>query len=343
MGPRTIVAGSTNVSTVIRIVDSADGTPETGVVAATPGLSLSYRLDGATVTSISLSNLSTAADAHSDGGLIHLGNGWYRLDLPDAAVAEGETGVLILGTATGMIVLSNYIQLADAVQDAFISTVVQNSGFTNTIDVPAFAAYAAGDLTGEVILLRDVSTGLSYFHSVTDSDTLGTLTIYPNLAFTPQDNVDLLVRLGRVDAEHIGREVHDYPSATSLTAGSYGELVKSMDANIDTIDGIVDALTTNLATVDTNVDTLLTRLQGVIIGTVGAGTNGTTTFSTTLTAPTANCWANRRVIMAASGSGAPQQAGIIATNTAGANASITLDTSFNLQSAPTSGDTLLIT
>ena len=44
---RQIKGGTLNVSIVIRIVDSTDGTPETGVVAATAGLAFNYRREGA--------------------------------------------------------------------------------------------------------------------------------------------------------------------------------------------------------------------------------------------------------------------------------------------------------
>jgi hypothetical protein len=37
------LAGSTDVSVVIRIIDSTDGTPETGVVFNTAGIALEYR------------------------------------------------------------------------------------------------------------------------------------------------------------------------------------------------------------------------------------------------------------------------------------------------------------
>lgn len=105
---RTIKGGDTDQSTIIRIVDSGDGTPETGVTSATSGLALKYRREGATLTSISLSGLSALNDAHSDGGLLHIENGYYRLDLPDAAVAAGADGVLVEGTATGMVVIGAY-------------------------------------------------------------------------------------------------------------------------------------------------------------------------------------------------------------------------------------------
>lgn len=106
------LAGSVDLSATIRIIDSVDGTPELGVVATTPGLVLQYRRElGASVTISALSNLAALTTAHTDGGLAHIGNGYYRVDAPDAAWAVGSIGVLIHGTATGMVVVGAYYDL----------------------------------------------------------------------------------------------------------------------------------------------------------------------------------------------------------------------------------------
>lgn len=119
---RAIVKGSTDQSVVVRIVDATDGTPETGVVYNTSGIDLWYRREGATKTSITEATLSALNDAHSDGGFLHIGDGYYRLDLPDAAVASGADGVMVGGAVTGMVVIGCYVGLIDHndVADAFL-------------------------------------------------------------------------------------------------------------------------------------------------------------------------------------------------------------------------------
>lgn len=108
MSGRPIKAGSTDQSTVIRIIDSGDGTPETGVEHNTSGIDLWYRREGATKTSLTEAALGALDAAHGDGGIEHIGDGYYRLDLPDAAVAAGSVGVAIGGTVTNMIVIGTY-------------------------------------------------------------------------------------------------------------------------------------------------------------------------------------------------------------------------------------------
>lgn len=108
---RQILAGTVDVSVVIRIIDSTDGTPETAVVYNTAGIDMEYRRELAASVDITEATLAALTTAHADGGFLHIGNGYYRLDLPDAACAAGATGVLVHGIVTGMVVIGTYIEL----------------------------------------------------------------------------------------------------------------------------------------------------------------------------------------------------------------------------------------
>jgi hypothetical protein len=109
---RPIKKGTTDVTVYVRVIDSTDGTPETGVAHDTAGIDLWYMREGADHVSITEAT-QTAAGAHSDGGFVHISDGWCRLDLPDAACASGVDGVMVGGTITGMIVLGCMIPLVD--------------------------------------------------------------------------------------------------------------------------------------------------------------------------------------------------------------------------------------
>lgn len=110
---RSILKGSVDQSVVVRIVDSTDGTPEEAVEHNTSGISLWYRREGGSVTAITPASLAAANSTHADGGIEHLDDGYYRIDLPDAAVASGANGVMIGGTVTGMVVIGCYVPLVD--------------------------------------------------------------------------------------------------------------------------------------------------------------------------------------------------------------------------------------
>jgi len=108
---RPIAKNSTDQSVVLRIIDATDGTPEEAVEHNTSGISLWYRREGGSVTAITPAALAAANSAHADGGIEHLDDGYYRLDLPDAAVATGANGVTVGGTVTGMVVIGCYVPL----------------------------------------------------------------------------------------------------------------------------------------------------------------------------------------------------------------------------------------
>lgn len=152
---RQIVKGSADQSTVIRIVDATTGAPETGVTSATAGLDLGYRREGAARVALTESDLTALTDAHADGGILHIANGLYRVDLPDAAVATGADGVLVEGTATDMVVIPAYHELVDgkapagmedvatAKLDALLASMVTGTAQTGTLS----ATQMSTDLT----------------------------------------------------------------------------------------------------------------------------------------------------------------------------------------------------
>lgn len=105
---RPIAGGAVDQSVVIRIVDESDGTPEQAVEHNSGGIALWYRREGGLKVAITPAALASLDDAHTDGGIEHVDDGYYRLDVPDAAFAAGASGVLIGGAVTGMVVIGAY-------------------------------------------------------------------------------------------------------------------------------------------------------------------------------------------------------------------------------------------
>lgn len=105
--------GSTSRSVTLRIIDSTDGTPETGVVFNTAGIDLWYRREGSAKVSITEVTLATLTTAWTAGGFLAIGDGEYRLDVPDAAFTSGANHVDFGGTVTGMIVIGGRVRLVD--------------------------------------------------------------------------------------------------------------------------------------------------------------------------------------------------------------------------------------
>lgn len=165
---RSITKGSTDQSVVIRIVDATDGTPEQAVEHNTSGIALWYRREGATLTSITPAALTALNDAHSDGGIEHIDDGYYRLDVPDAAFASGADGVMIGGAVTGMVVIGCYVPLIAVNQQDAV-----RGGMTA---LPNAAADAAGGLPvsdAGGLDLDALNTNVSGVKTKTDQLTFG--------------------------------------------------------------------------------------------------------------------------------------------------------------------------
>ena len=141
-----ILKDSTNRSLTLRMADSSDGTPETGVTSATSGLDIWYHREGAAKVSLTESDLSALTDAHSDGGILHISDGEYRVDFPDAAFATGANYVDVGWGATGMVGFGGRVRLTGIdIEDAV------RGGMSA---LPNAAAEAAGGL-----ITRGTGTG----------------------------------------------------------------------------------------------------------------------------------------------------------------------------------------
>jgi hypothetical protein len=104
-----VVAGSQDESVSVRALGS-DGLPLEDKVAT--DFTLWYRRGPTGAKQVlSLSDLSSEEDAHTAGGLIHVGGGWHRVDFPDAAWVAGVSLVEVGGDVAGGVVISAPITL----------------------------------------------------------------------------------------------------------------------------------------------------------------------------------------------------------------------------------------
>ncbi|WP_196301871.1 hypothetical protein, partial [Streptococcus pneumoniae] len=84
------LAGATDKSVVVRAVVISTGLPKTDLAYNTATIVGSYWRGGMgtppSATSFTLAT-QTVSGAHSDGGFVHIANGVYRFDMPDACIA----------------------------------------------------------------------------------------------------------------------------------------------------------------------------------------------------------------------------------------------------------------
>ena len=232
---RPIKKGSTDQSTVIRIIDATDGTPEQAVEHDTSGIALWWRREGETITAITEAALASLDAAHSDGGIEHIDDGYYRLDLPDAAVAAGagENGVMVGGGVTGMIVIGTYHPLIDYDPNDSVRL-----GLTA---LPNAAADAAGGLPISDAGGLDLDTKLANTNEITAAR-MGALTDWINAG-----RLDLIL----------------------------DELTTQGDTNetkLDTIDGVVDTVLIDTAELQTDdVPGLIAALNNPTVASIADG------------------------------------------------------------------------
>lgn len=220
-----IKKGTTDYSCMVRVVDSTDGTPETTVAYNTAGVDLWYRRPGAAHTSITEAT-QTEAGAHSDGGFVHISDGYCRLDLPDAAVASGVDYVDVGGTFTGMVVIGGRIRLTDVDLDDSV-----RAGLTS---LPSAAADAAGGLP-----VSDAG-GL-------DLDALNTAAV--RLTAARAQVLDDWINGGRLD---LILDIIAVDATTDIPA-----LLSTIDTVVDAIKAKTDSLTfTQAGEVDSNVQSV---------------------------------------------------------------------------------------
>lgn len=96
MAKLSILAGTTSDSELIFIQDSSSttGAGRSGLAFNTTGLSATYAFATKTPVTITFATLTAVTAAFSSGGFIELNasimTGWYRFDIPDAALAAGN-------------------------------------------------------------------------------------------------------------------------------------------------------------------------------------------------------------------------------------------------------------
>lgn len=249
-----IQKGSTNVSLTIRIMDSTDGTPETAVEHNTTGIDLWYRREGAAVSSITEVALAALTTAHTDGGIEHIGHGYYRLDVPDAAFATGASYVEIGGTVTGMVVYGGRVKLVDydpedgtrlgltalpnAAADAAGGLPISDTGgldldaISTAVGAVADAA-AAGDPSATESIMQYVKQLVNVLVGTTG------VTTYPAEA-APANNVSLAEVIRAIHADVTGlngdamRGTDGANTTTPLSAAGVRAAIGMASANLDT-------------------------------------------------------------------------------------------------------------
>ena len=173
-----IVKGTTNVTRYIMVVDSSDGSPETG--ATITSFDLQYtRVGEAPAAKVDATALAATDSAHADNKMIEVdltsSPGLYRVDWPDAAFALGADSVILVVTQTGFapaveeITLGNpFVPASAAVStppkaspDGFVITSGENEA--NTED----STFAKDGVTHDIEAVTDGTEKIEVYYEFT--------------------------------------------------------------------------------------------------------------------------------------------------------------------------------
>lgn len=159
-GEPPIVTDATDQSIWIRVFHKDTHLPAEDMTSSSDGLNLWYQRERGAKTDISpLSDLGTVSSSHFDGGLIHIDDGWYRLDPPDDAFSSGAAQVLFGGTADDYVIQGRLASLQTYNAASIISLLGLPDGYDTLAEqiaaIPTTGGGSAqsvlsGGLTGQV-------------------------------------------------------------------------------------------------------------------------------------------------------------------------------------------------
>lgn len=154
-----VASTSQTVNVFVRDSSSTTGGGLTGLVFNSPSLVAYYALPRAAAVSIALVT-QTVTGAYSSGGFVEISSanmpGWYRLDVPDAAIASGRFVSIHLKGATNMAPLPLEIELTgwnnqDAVRGGLTALPNANAAAANGLPILGTNASAISFTAGFTI------------------------------------------------------------------------------------------------------------------------------------------------------------------------------------------------
>jgi hypothetical protein len=281
---------ATSVTVGLFIADSASspvGMGKTGLTNATTGLKIYYQRRGEAPVAISLVNLTSpliATSAWTSGGFKEIDAtntpGRYRLDVPNAAFASGNTRVTI--TVTGAGTIDDEVSVIDLV--AYDPTTVDKTGFS----LSAAGIQGIWDaLTSALTTTGSVGKRIADNLDVTVSSRL------PATSYTPpptaQNIWDTLVAnqtttgsLGKLLKDNIDAAISSRLATAGYTAPDNTDIL-AIKAKTDNLPA-APAAVSDIPTANTIRDAVMNRVFPLLAG-------GTLTFAQVITllgAPFAN-------------------------------------------------------
>lgn len=258
-----ILKGVTDISTYVNLVDSAAGTPETGLTIT--NIDATYTRMRAAAVKNDLTALAAADSAHADNKGIEVdatnAPGLYRIDWPDAAFATGADKVILTVTCSGCAPAHVHVNLVNYNN--------QDGVRLGLTALPNAAADAAGGL-----IISDAG-GLD-----ADAQRSDVAAILVDTGTTLDARLPAALVSGRIDAS-VGAMAAGTITAAAIATGAVDADAIAADAvteiqsglataaALDTVDNFLDteiaAIVSAVAAIETDTQDIQGRLPAALV------------------------------------------------------------------------------
>ena len=238
--------GAANPTVRVYVVDNPAGTPETSASASGTGLTLWYERERGGRTTFTAFNLLNTSASWTQGGFIHISDGYYRMDIPDAAVTTGVNTVLCgVSGLTSMIGIATLVDLTEPLSISAFGVKVTAMA-PDVLDASAIASTAVTKIQAGLALSTSLSAVSTQVSNVAASvSAVGTLltTINNKTSSLSFASGNVLSRLVTAAADAIDSSVVAASAVTKIQTGL--------------------ALATSLSAVSTQVSNLAASVSGI--------------------------------------------------------------------------------
>lgn len=244
-----IKAGDTSPSIDVFVCDD-DGLPVTGKVY-TDFPTVKYAIQGAnTSATITLASLAAENTAYSSGGVKERGAGWYRMDLPAAAVATTGKRVTVYGDTTDFHIISPVINVVSEIPGQLADGAITAAKFgSGAIDSAAIAAGAIGssELADGAITAAKFAAG-AIDNTAIAANAIGSSEIADG-AITAAKIADSAITNAKIADDAISAGKFDESTAFPIKSADTGDTQIARKGagthTLDTIEDKVDAISKN--------------------------------------------------------------------------------------------------
>lgn len=242
---KTVALNQINVFVRIRMRNLTTNNPATGINAASAGHETSYQRGENTAfvpDAGAAADLALITSAHSDWGFFEIGEGWYRVDYPDAAFLAGVGSVLCTMSTTAEYAESETVTIEPLLKfsgspDSRTATTTTFPAGTGPLKGDGILVQAGTGDPGNIVLISsatgEVATHAAFSTAI--SETTSTIAIIAGDAVTADGGINVDVAsstLSTITPAQVNAECDTAITDALLAKAAQLPLVLTLQGNI---------------------------------------------------------------------------------------------------------------